>query len=145
MANTRQTQAATTTRDSDFISGCPGRTHGTLFEIAGNRSTARNDSRRAVDSFRVNGRGQNEIGLTSGLLWPGTAPEQARNRSPRTRQRRGIVGELQAAQSGPGMWRSQAARLARKCPSALFPSLAASAMLSKKTGERSSGADLPAQ
>jgi hypothetical protein len=39
MANTRQTQAATTTRDSDFISGCPGRTHGTLFEIAGNRST----------------------------------------------------------------------------------------------------------
>jgi hypothetical protein len=32
-----------------------------------------------------------------------------------------------------GMWRSQAARLARKCPSAFFPSLAASAMLSKKT------------
>jgi hypothetical protein len=55
------------------------------------------------------------------------------------------VADLQAAQSGPGMWRSQAARLARKCPSALFPSLAASAMLSKKTGERSSGADLPAQ
>ena len=56
MANTRQTQAATTTRDSDFISGCPGRTHGTLFEIAGNRSTARNDSRRAVDSFCAAGK-----------------------------------------------------------------------------------------
>jgi hypothetical protein len=41
--------------------------------------------------------------------------------------------------------RSQAARLARKCPSAFFSSLAASAMLSKKTGERSTGADLPAQ
>jgi len=41
--------------------------------------------------------------------------------------------------------RSQAARLARKCPSAFFPSLAASAMLSKKTGECSTGADLPAQ
>jgi hypothetical protein len=41
--------------------------------------------------------------------------------------------------------RSQAARLARKCPRALFPSLAASAMLSKNTGERSTGADLPAQ
>ena len=43
------------------------------------------------------------------------------------------------------MTRSQAARLARKCPRAFFPSLAASAMLSKKTGERSTGADLPAQ
>jgi hypothetical protein len=41
--------------------------------------------------------------------------------------------------------RSQAARLARKCPRAFFPSLAASAMLSKNTGERSTGADLPAQ
>src|SRR6516225_33680 len=40
---------------------------------------------------------------------------------------------------------TQAARLARKCSRAFFPSLAASAMLSKKTGERSSGADLPAQ
>jgi hypothetical protein len=42
-------------------------------------------------------------------------------------------------------WRSQAARLASKRPRAFFPSLVASAMLSKKTGERSTGADLPAQ
>jgi len=41
--------------------------------------------------------------------------------------------------------RSQAARLDKKYPSAFFPSLAAFAMLSKKTGERFTGADLPAQ
>ena len=55
------------------------------------------------------------------------------------------VADPQAVQAKRAGWRSQAARLARKFPSAFFPSLAASAMLSKNTGERSTGADLPAQ
>src|SRR5262249_20631407 len=38
-----------------------------------------------------------------------------------------------------------AARLDKKSPSAFFPCWAASAMLSKRTDERSTGADLPAQ
>ena len=36
----------------------PGRTQGTLFEIDGNRSTARNDSKKAVDSFCSAGNGR---------------------------------------------------------------------------------------
>ena len=53
--------------------------------------------------------------------------------------------ESQRKQYGRTLRRSQAACLARKYSSALFPSLAASVMLSKKTGERFTGADLPAQ
>lgn len=41
--------------------------------------------------------------------------------------------------------RGRFAFLDKKCPSALFPSLAASAMLSKQTEERLTGDDLPAQ
>ena len=50
------------------------------------------------------------------------------------------IADLQAGQSNPGCG-DLSRPLARNCPSAFFPSLAASAMLSKKTGERSSGAD----
>jgi hypothetical protein len=49
-----------------------------------------------------------------------------------------------AQDSGLVDW-SQAACLASKRPRAFFPSLAASAMLSKKSGERSSGPERPAQ
>jgi hypothetical protein len=45
----------------------------------------------------------------------------------------------------PRSYGCHAARLARKCPRAFLPSLIASVMLSKQTGERSTGADRPAQ
>jgi hypothetical protein len=47
--------------------------------------------------------------------------------------------------TAPRSYGCHAARLARKCPRAFLPSLIASVMLSKQTGERSTGADRPAQ
>jgi len=77
-------------RDCDFISGSPAVRTGPKIEIAGNTQPRARLREGRGFVLRL---GQNEIGLTSGLLWPGTALEQARNRSPRTRQRRGIAGE----------------------------------------------------
>jgi len=67
-----------------LLAGARGYAPDPVFEIPGQALDRANDSEKAVDSFCAagNGRGQIEIGLASGLLWPGAALEQSRNRSP---------------------------------------------------------------
>jgi hypothetical protein len=72
------------TRDCGFISGCSGVCTGPSFrDRQQKRSTVPMTQRRPWIRFALPAmvRGQIEIGLASGLLWPGAALEQWSNRS----------------------------------------------------------------
>jgi hypothetical protein len=94
----------------------------------------------ASTSFRLTeqcGNRASELWVSIAARWGISAGKLRRKRPPHAAR--------PMAERSKSLQLSQAACLARKCPRAFFPSLVASAMLSKNTGDRCTGADLPAQ